>query len=683
MLSVVLILSTNLRNEFMRKIEFKKLKAQNFLCFGEQGIEIDFINYDSIVVLTGKNLDVKDGDLNSSNGSGKSSIMDALLYGLFGKTLKNPKKIGAKDVINNKTNKKMAIEICFDDVKILRSRKPDGLKLWRSKESVFDETTELTRGEIKQTQDMIETILGFNYETFKSICVFTDSNTDSYLEANASERRMIVENLLGLEKYRIYNEKTKEILKETKTEISLTEKDDNHNQNTIDNLTFQFNQIIEKKSIWKNTLEQEVQNLENDQKILKKQIEDLKAFDPQVEKYNNAQIKIEENNSQIEQLNSKINKLDASKDQIEAKIEEGKTVLIEYVGNLNEIKNEILSIDGKLNENKKKIDKISKLEDGVECDHCLSVVDKNSYFHIEGECNSKQELLKTNKTEQENKQKELIEKINSIKSDLAKVVDLKNKIASSLTDSKNKIYNLQEENKNLNKIQKPETLNLIDKLENKIAVNSVTIMEKENSITGKSPFCDIIQTAQTKIEAAKESKKETQVKLNSLVSKIPYLNFWIDAFGDKGVRKFVIDQILPLLNNSIQSMLSILVDGNLSLKFDNEFNEEIQKITDSTSIIYDLLSNGQKRRINLAVSQAFAHVRELNSGSTPSIIFLDEISINMDSQGNNAIYKLIKNIAKNKQVFVTTHDQELLELLSDSSRLKLKLENGVSCIDNG
>jgi len=99
--------------------------------------------------------------------------------------------------------------------------------------------------------------------------------------------------------------------------------------------------------------------------------------------------------------------------------------------------------------------------------------------------------------------------------------------------------------------------------------------------------------------------------------------------------------------------------------------------------VFVKLSNGQKRRINLAVSQAFAHVRELNSGSTPSIIFLDEISINMDSQGNNAIYKLIKNIAKNKQVFVTTHDQELLELLSDSSRLKLKLENGVSCIDNG
>jgi len=667
----------------MRKIEFKKIKAQNFLCFGEQGIEIDFLNYDSIVVVTGKNLDVKDGDLNSSNGSGKSSIMDAILYGLFGKTLKNPKKIGVKDVINNKTNKKMSIEIYFDDVKILRSRKPDGLKLWRSKEGVFDETTELTRGEIKQTQDMIESILGFNYETFKSICVFTDSNTDSYLEANASERRIIVENLLGLEKYRIYNDKTKEILKETKTEISLTEKDNNHNQSTIDSLTLQFNQIVEKKNAWKKGIEQEIANLQNEQNILKKQIEDLKAFDPQVEKYNNAQAKIEKNNSQIEDLNNKVAKLDLNKDQIDGKIEEGKNVLLEHAGNLNEIKNEILSIDSKINENKKKIDKIFKLEDGVACDHCLSTIDKNSYFHIEGECKSKQQELENNKIEKEKRQKELFDKIANVKVDLAKIIELKNKIVTSLTDNKNKIHTLQEENKNLNKIQKPETLNLIDKLETKMSVNAVTIMEKENSIIGKSPFCEIIETAQTKIGEAKENKKTSQVKLDTLVAKLPYLNFWVDAFGDKGVRKFVIDQILPLLNNSIKSMLSILVDGNLTLKFDNEFNEEIQKITDSSPIIYDLLSNGQKRRINLAVSQAFAHVRELNSGSTPNIVFLDEISINMDSQGNNAIYELIKNIAKNKQVFVTTHDQELLQLLSNSSRLKLKMENGISCIHNG
>ena len=667
----------------MRKIELKKIKAQNFLCFGEQGIEIDFQNYGPVVVVTGKNFDVKDGDLNSSNGSGKSSIMDALLYGLFGKTLKNPKKIGVKDVINNKANKKMSIEIYFDNIKILRSRKPDGLKLWRSDNGVYDETTELTRGEIKQTQDMIESILGFSYETFKSICVFTDSNTDSYLEANTAERRVIVENLLGLEKYRIYNEKSKEILKNIKTEIVLVEKDNNHNQSTIDNLKFQLDQVLDKKQIWAKNIEKEIETLKSDQIILFKQIEDLKSFDPQVEKYNDAQKEIESNNVLIEELNTKVTKLDISKEQIDSKIEEGKNVLIDHVNNLNNIKNEIANINSKIKENKIKIDKILKLEDGVSCDHCFSRIDKSNYFHVENDCNEKEKEFNNDKTKKEEEQTELTNKVNETKTAIAKIIDLKNKIVSSLSESKNKIQSLQEKNKELNKIQKPETLNLIDKIENKIAVNKITIMEKETGLNGKSPFCDIVESVDAKIKESQEKKQESQNKLDELTSKVPYLNFWVDAFGDKGVRKFVIDQILPLLNTSVTNMLSILADDNLLLSFDNEFNEQIQKSTDSVPIIYDLLSNGQKRRINLAVSQAFAHVRELNSGSMPNIVFLDEISINMDSQGNNAIYNLIKNISKNKQVFVTTHDQELLHLLGNSSQLKLKMENGISCIDNG
>ena len=666
----------------MRKMEFKKIKAQNFLCFGEKGIEIDFQQYNSIVVITGKNNDIKDAEFNSSNGSGKSSIMDALLYGLFGKTLKNPKKIGVKDVVNNKTNKKMVIEIYLDDIKILRSRKPDGLKLWRSKEGVFDETTELTRGEIKQTQEMIESILGFNYEAFKSICVFTDSNTDSYLESNSLDRRIIVENLLGLEKYRNYNEKTKEIIKEIKNEIILAEKDNNSNKAIIDNMTSYLSQVVSKKESWIKTTQQEIEILKNDKSILLKQIENLKAFDPQIEKYDNAQKQILEKNNQVDILNQKITKLNTTKEQIENKIEEGKNVLNEHTIDMGNIKNNINLITAKISENKSKIDKITKLENGVTCNHCLSIIDKNSYFHVEEECNTNLNSLTSNKNELENNQKEILEKINDVKNDLQKIIDLKIKINTSLSDAKTNIQSLQNEIKNLNNVQKPETLNLIDKIENKINVNNVTLMEKENSINGKSPFCEIIENAEIKINEAEITKNKSQTKLNDLVVKIPYLNFWLDAFGDKGVRKFVVDQILPLLNNSVEDMLSILIDGNLSLKFDNEFNEEIQKATDDTPIIYDLLSNGQKRRINLAISQAFAHVRELNSGTTPNIIFLDEISINMDSQGNNAIYKLIKNIAKNKKVFITTHDQELLQLLASADQLKLKMENGISCIHN-
>jgi DNA repair exonuclease SbcCD ATPase subunit len=239
----------------------------------------------------------------------------------------------------------------------------------------------------------------------------------------------------------------------------------------------------------------------------------------------------------------------------------------------------------------------------------------------------------------------------------------------------------QQDINTLQTIIKPETLNTISRIESKISLQKINIMEKTNAIEGNSPYYDLIITAKNNLETALSKSRDNKEKLVELMQKIPYFNFWADAFGDKGVRKFVIDQILPILNDHVAEMLDLLVDSNLILTFDNEFNETIKRVTDETPIIYDLLSNGQKRRINLAISQAFAHVRELNTGSMPNIMFLDEVSINMDSQGNNSIYKLIKEMAKNKVVFVTTHDQELSDLLADSSRINLKMENGISSID--
>lgn len=63
-------------------------------------------------------------------------------------------------------------------------------------------------------------------------------------------------------------------------------------------------------------------------------------------------------------------------------------------------------------------------------------------------------------------------------------------------------------------------------------------------------------------------------------------------------------------------------------------------------------------------------------------MFLDEISINMDSQGNQAIHHLIRTISKEKQVFVTTHDQELQGLLTgfDSETIVVEMKDGFSKI---
>jgi DNA repair exonuclease SbcCD ATPase subunit len=665
----------------MRKIDFKKIKAQNFLCFGENGIEIDFKNYNSVVLIKGKNLDVNDNNFSSSNGSGKSSILDALLYGLFGKTVKNPKKIGVKDVINNKTNKKMVIEIYFDDIKIQRTRKPDGLKLWQSKDGNFEESTELTRGEIKQTQELIESILGFNCETFKSTCIFTDSNTDSYLESNASDRRIIIENLLGLEKYRTYNEIVKENIKQTKSAITIAEIESNNADNSFNDIKKQLEQLNDKEKTWKKNINDEIEIIKNEINLLEKQAKDLAEFDPQVEKYNNAQKEIELKREEQTLLEEKISRSESTKDQIDSKTEEGKSILLENNSEFLKIKNQVDLISNEITQNQNTIEKTKTIKEGIVCKHCFSVTQKENYEVVRNDCESQIKELQKSKDIESTKIAIITKKINEIKNQLQTLIDMKSKITTSISTNKSKIQNIQQEINTLQTIVKPETLNTISRIENKISLQKINIMEKTNAIEGNSPYYDLIATSKNNLEIAASKSKDNKEKLVELMQKIPYFNFWADAFGDKGVRKFVIDQILPILNDHVTEMLDLLVDNNLVLTFDNEFNETIKRSTDETPIIYDLLSNGQKRRINLAISQAFAHVRELNTGSMPNIMFLDEVSINMDSQGNNSIYKLIKEMAKNKVVFVTTHDQELSDLLADSSRINLKMENGISSLD--
>ena len=200
----------------MKKINFKTLKAKNFFCYGKEGVQVTFSDYGNIVLIKGKNLDVgseEADEKHSSNGIGKSSIIDALVYGLYGKTVKNPKKLNQKDIINSLTGKNLEVEVTWDDYRVVRTRKPDSLRLWKSSDQKWDASTEITLGGMPATQNEIENILGLTYEVFVNIGVFTDDNTSSFLECDAAEKRHIVENLLSLEKYRIYSDNAKKLFK--------------------------------------------------------------------------------------------------------------------------------------------------------------------------------------------------------------------------------------------------------------------------------------------------------------------------------------------------------------------------------------------------------------------------------------------------------------------------------------
>lgn len=661
----------------MRNLVFKKIKANNFLCFGDKGIDLNLESLGNIVLIKGVNHDVvgENGKF-SSNGSGKSSIPECIVYALYGKTIKSPKKISHKDVINNKTGKKLNVELYFDDYKISRTRKPDSLRIWKSDTGVFDETTEITLGGMPATQELIENIVGLSYESFLNVCVFTDDNGSSFLELEPAEKRKIIENLLNLEKYRTYLEIVKQTIKEQKEsiknfnlEFSLLER----NKTSLDT---NIKTIQHNIKTYKDNLTNEIEKLKNQIDNLKLQIQNSN-YEEELKNYEKAIAKIEEINAALKEISKKKNEVSQVYKKIISDLQEKMNDKIKTENSLNLVTQECKSLVLQISSLEEKIKAFSNIEENVVCDKCFGIIKpenykesitkaKNEKVFFEGQLAEKNQA----KVSLADSLAEKTESLNAVKKNSKKIEDFNNKLYDQ-----EEVFNKNIED--LQKIKKPEQSNNDLVIAEKIKTYNESISEKEKALSEDSPYQELL-------DKNKEELKELNVKINSLKSNIknleektPYYDFWIEAFGDEGIRKIVIDEIVPALNSKLEYWLQVLIDNKLEIKFDDALTETISKHPNNDKqLIYSVLSNGQKRRINLAVNQAFAHLMMLSHGVAPSLVFLDEVSSNIDQIGIQGIYNMVCELSKEKKVFITTHDSDLLSLLYGCETINLEMKNG-------
>jgi DNA repair exonuclease SbcCD ATPase subunit len=199
-------------------IYFKTLTVRNFMSVGNATQGIDFDRKDLTLVL-GENLDL--GGDGSRNGTGKTTIINALSYALYGQALSNIRK----DNLVNKTNAKhMLVSLDFSvgstEYKIERGRKPNVLKFYVNHEEKT--ATDEAQGDSRETQDAIERILGMSHDMFKHILAL-NTYTEPFLSLKANEQRSIIEQLLGITQLSERADRIKELNKHTKDAISQEE----------------------------------------------------------------------------------------------------------------------------------------------------------------------------------------------------------------------------------------------------------------------------------------------------------------------------------------------------------------------------------------------------------------------------------------------------------------------------
>ncbi len=299
-------------------IELRNLSVRNFMSVGNATQGINFNRQDLTLVL-GENLDL--GGDGSRNGTGKTTIINALSYALFGQALSNIRK----DNLVNKTNgKAMLVGLDFEvggrQYRIERGRKPNVLKFYVNNEE--QTATDEAQGDSRETQDAIERVIGMSHDMFQHI-VGLNTYTPAFLSLKSNEQRTIIEQLLGITQLSERADRIKELDRETKESISQEEMRIRAVQEANRRIEEQIESLRKRQTLW-------LKKRDDDVAQFAQAIVDLEHIDIESElqahrdldSYHNKKKIIDDLNKSIKQLSVDDSKLNKQLTQLDKELTE-------------------------------------------------------------------------------------------------------------------------------------------------------------------------------------------------------------------------------------------------------------------------------------------------------------------------------------------------------------------------
>ena len=246
-------------------IQIRNLTVKNFMSVGNATQGIDFDRKDLTLVL-GENLDL--GGDGSRNGTGKTTIINALSYSLYGQALSNIRK---DNLVNKTNNKNMLVSLDFGvgnkEYRIERGRKPNVLRFYvNNQEQVV---TDEAQGDSRETQDAIESVLGLSHDMFKHILAL-NTYTEPFLSLKATDQRTIIEQLLGITMLSERADRIKEHNRQTKEAIQQEEFRIRAEQEANKRIEEQIEALRRRQTLWTTKHEEEITKLETALEELKK-----------------------------------------------------------------------------------------------------------------------------------------------------------------------------------------------------------------------------------------------------------------------------------------------------------------------------------------------------------------------------------------------------------------------------
>ena len=300
--------------------KIKNITVKNFLSVGNQTQAVDF-DKEHLTLVLGENVDLGGDDSGSRNGTGKTTMVNALSYALYGQALTNIKK---ENLINKTNAKHMLVTVEFEisgqSFKIERGRKPNVLKLFVNNEEQKAKDADEAQGDSRETQKAIEQLVGMSHTMFKHL-VALNTYTEPFLAMKAADQREVIEQLLGITLLSEKAEKLKAEVKVIKDAIQAESYRIDGVKTANENVQKSIDSLKIKSSAWESKKDSELESLG-------KAILQLESVDIEAELIGHTNIKTWlENNSKLKDLNKQKATLDSAVSQAEKTLKKYKTDL--------------------------------------------------------------------------------------------------------------------------------------------------------------------------------------------------------------------------------------------------------------------------------------------------------------------------------------------------------------------
>jgi len=650
----------------MKRIEIKKIVIEGFRNISNP---LTFnIDTSGIFILRG------------SNGSGKTSLFEALFWGLFGMNLKNTYN---EDITTWEENRSIdfkgtKVEVHFviekDNYVVIRCLNYEGIVnniKGKNNLFVFKNGTIYTGVHKKDNQQIINDILGMDHRIFMNSVLF-GQRIDPFINTSNNDKRELFEKLFEAQFIKEAKEYSKDKQYKLNEELNNKKVQLSNLKSELDSLNYKLSSIEEYNKKAVQLHQQNIEKAENKLQDITNKISNTKISLQNLEdKYSELKVNLgitdyDENtaNENLLKYKQKIRDNENEINAYEKNKYEYQTILNDLNNinkNVDKINKTILEINNKFKQYKEKLnvcpfcgqpikeDLLEKLSEKYYKENFESQEQfyKNQLQELTYKTKVYEQLL--NECEEKNKDKD-IEVLKEENKRLQALIDEINKQKNSILSNKKTLENYETSIQN----QK----NLLSSLQ---ILRTEAEKELQNAKDEPVSLHDV-EPVKTQIKEYEQLIQEKEAEIINTSSLIERVTWWASiGFGSKGLSSYVFKSMLNDLNNIIDKYASRL---GVSIKFFIDIDQTskpfkaICSLGNKKNKYYEEFSGGEKRRLDIIIMFAFHEFISRNNNI--NILIMDEVFEGLDEEGETIVFDLIRYLSeKGKTIYIITHSNKI------------------------